>query len=248
MNLAKALLSLLAVLPVAGCVLLVAPESYGDSCRFAGKGTPCGTCVAQACQPAVDACCRDDGCATVLELFERCASGDPAGCRSLTLDEQSPQESSRDLATCVASRCRAECALGSTTSKTECNVPLFGNGMSCSCTISDQANDTACSTAAFPDTVCCAPSSWPAPAQRCSCLTLGCSPNASTGECLCGLFDSSSSLHACQAAHCCARRDVCTCQAAPCEPGDTVVPRCELSVIACPVGQVRVDSCSVPVP
>jgi hypothetical protein len=234
------------LLPLAGCILFVSPGEYGGACRFGAADSACTACVRDKCQPSVDACCTDDACGPSLTLLDACASGDPKACQSLNLDAQSTVATKAALGQCVAAQCRSACPVGSTKSRTKCDTPLFGGQKTCSCTISAESNDTVCSAAAFPDTICCAADGWPGPSLRCSCLTLGCAPSQ-TG-CLCGLFDSSSDEHTCTATYCCASKDVCACGSTPCESGETRVATCDLGAVTCPVGQSRVDSCSVPIP
>jgi hypothetical protein len=232
-------------LGLAGCILLVSPTSYGTTCHFSGMGTTCGSCIASQCQTEVNACCVDPGCSGTLDALDQCASGDGGACSAIDSETASNDVNSAGLAACIVRSCSNLCETHSSTSKTSCSVPEFGGGHSCQCSLSDQSNDTVCSSAAFPDTLCCAPDGWPAPSLQCTCQQLSCGPTAD--GCDCFLSPGESCTHVCSATICCQNLDDCYCGSAACLAQEKQVPSCSLSVVGCPVGNKQVESCSIAV-
>jgi hypothetical protein len=226
-------LSVLSVLSVVGCILAVSPETYGDRCRFAGEGTQCGSCVRTACQAEVNAECDGDA----LRAVESCAARHDASCGTIP---------DGPLAACVKTRCAGVCTVLAGTSETHCEEPPLGAGSACTCTQGGVANDAVCDSAAYPQTICCAPKGWPAPGLACSCRPVSC--NATTDGCFCSLVTNTPVQSACSGFACCAERDACTCRAKGCYPFETQVPTCDVTVLGCADGQVRVASCSVRTP
>ncbi|CAN5925209.1 hypothetical protein BH11MYX4_BH11MYX4_19840 [soil metagenome] len=232
-----------ALLALAGCILLVSPDDYGEHCGFRGQDTTCGTCLATKCRAALDACCRDDGCAPTLSIVERCATGDQAACASAESEESAASPTRIALARCLVDGCQTTCRTGTPTrSITQCSVPAFGRGQACTCVVSASPNDTACNEQAFPNTVCCAPSGWPGASLRCSCRAFDCQPTSD--GCLCALTDGASEGTQCGGAICCLDHDVCQCGSRPCLAADQQVPSCDFSKVGCAVGQQRVTSCA----
>lgn len=237
------MLVLVAVLGLGGCILLVSPSSYGEHCRFKNADSACGACMASKCAGAVDACCSDSACDPTLGLVERCAAGEERAC-SGTANERSAAAPSRTaLAACFVDQCQATCrAQTPTTNITQCSVPAFGQGQTCTCLVSDTPNQTACNDTAFPNTVCCAPMGWPGPSLRCSCRAFDCGPT--TDGCLCALQDGASGGTQCPGKFCCLDHDVCQCGSRPCLSQEQVVDSCTFASIGCAVGQQRVASCA----
>jgi hypothetical protein len=227
---------------LASCVLVVSPDEYGQRCRFQGEESRCGSCLTARCQPFIDDCCRDDACTHTLDSLERCAQGDVARCTSLGADSDAAEPSRSKLGRCAETQCKAECASGLTKSITQCTVPAFGQGHTCTCAVSDTPNDTLCSEATFPETLCCAPEGWPAPGLRCSCKVLSCGP--SRDGCSCMLTDGAPEAPTCIAKTCCLLGDICGCHANDCLVDETKVASCSRANIQCAVGQKRVASCS----
>jgi len=235
---------------LAGCVLVVTPEAHGEHCRFAAEDTACGRCLRARCEPAIDACCTDDGCSGALALVDACSRGEAGACESLGGRSSAAVTSERDVGACAATRCAAVCRTFTGASQTACREPSFGRGATCACNVATgaaPANDFDCSSTSYPGTVCCAPSSWPAPGLECSCRPLGCS---STPEgCFCHLVDTPPESQSCEAANCCASFDQCACRDRCFLPQERVVARCAApppgTTEGCAEGQKRVDSCSI---
>jgi hypothetical protein len=230
-------------LGLAGCILLVSPSSYGPACHFSGMGTACGSCIASQCQAEVNTCCGDTDCSGTLDALDQCASGDGGACTTIESQTASKNVSSAGLAACIERSCSSLCETHSSTSKTNCTVPEFGGGHACQCELSTQSNDTVCSSAAFPDTLCCAPDGWPAPGLQCNCEQLSCGPTSD--GCDCFLSASQSCTHVCSATLCCQYQDTCSCGSEACLTQEKQVPSCTLSVIGCPAGNKPVQSCSI---
>jgi hypothetical protein len=231
------------LLALGGCILLVSPATYGEHCGFQGEETTCGTCLATKCRAAIDACCRDEGCDRTLSIVEACASGDQAACASADSETSAASQTRIALARCLVDGCQTTCRTGvPTNSITQCAVPTFGRGQTCTCTVSAMPNETACNEKAFPNTVCCAPSGWPAAGQRCSCRSFDCQPTSD--GCLCSLQDGASEGTQCSGTICCLDHDTCQCGAKPCLSDDLRVPSCDFAGIGCAVGQQRVTSCA----
>jgi hypothetical protein len=256
---ARALVAPLAVL-VAGilpvsCVLLVAPATYGDRCKFDGEDTACGRCLRDRCQPAIDGCCKDGSCSATLGALEGCALRDAAACDELASRKGG---AGNDLAVgmCATTLCAAVCRSFSGASDTKCSESAFGRGATCSCmTASGAGNDFECSPATYPGTVCCAPDGWPATGLECSCLPLGCHPIPE--GCSCSLVDTPPEQSECTATTCCVSNvdpDECVCRPT-CFDNETRVASCSVTaqkatgpVIGCKKGQKRVESCSIRAP
>lgn len=230
-------------LTLAGCVLFVSGDRYGDACRFAGSETQCGACVRETCQAALNACCADDACGATLADLDACAKGDPTGCKRLSVDQGAPASTRAALAACVTGTCRSVCKDTSAASLTRCTLPILGNGKTCHCELSAQPNDQPCDATRFPDTICCAPETWPAEGQRCSCQKFSCGGGS---DCFCRLSeDTTLTLAECSGAHCCVQNQDCSCGAQPCGLNQREVPSCSLSFLDCGPGQKRVDDCTV---
>jgi hypothetical protein len=229
---------LLLLLLLAGCVVFVTPETYGSECRFTGETSQCGACVAAQCRAEIDQCCGDERCEETMRSLDGCAERRDGACVELA-------SSDTNLGRCVARACGAVCQPLTGVSRTTCREPRLGEGAVCTCESSLQtSNDHVCSTAAYPETLCCAPKGWPAAGLACSCRALECTPTAD--GCFCRLVDFAPKSRACSAAHCCKDPDgnACTCGAEPCKGFQTEVPSCEIAEMACAEGQERRDACS----
>jgi hypothetical protein len=237
---------LLAASCVASCVLLVSPEEYGQRCRFEGEETACGQCIATQCQAKIDDCCRADSCAPGLDLIEECAKGDRHLCELVESDLQARDPARIALASCVHGACGALCRSGPSVSTTRCEQSSLGRGKTCSCKVESPANDADCSEITNPETVCCAPQSWPAAGQKCTCNTISC--NASADGCFCLLFDVPSGSAVCDGAICCLSGDSCRCGSKACSGSAVQVASCSLDTIGCPPNQKRVVSCAASAP
>ncbi|MBX3186498.1 MAG: hypothetical protein KF819_05760 [Labilithrix sp.] len=238
----RASLAAIAHVVLAGCVLVVTPDEYGSTCHFAGEDSRCGSCLKQRCQAFIDDCCRDEACTSTLERVERCTTGDVKECALLGAESEAAEPSRSKLARCAESQCKAECAGGLTKSVTRCTVPTFGQGGTCNCVLSSTPNETLCSEATFPGTVCCAPEGWPAQGLRCSCKVITCGP--SRDGCSCMLTDGVQEGPSCTGRTCCLLGDTCACGTNTCLPEEKMVASCSRDVIECPPGQKRVTSCS----
>lgn len=228
----RAILAL--VLPVlASCILAVSPDTYGERCRFSGEETQCGGCVLSRCAAEVNATCANE---EAMRSLEGCSERRDERCDAL-------RASGTALGACVASACAGACSRLSGTSTTTCAEPPFGRGSACRCDVgAGSTNDFACSPAAYPETICCAPMGFPQPGQRCTCSPVSCIPTAD--GCFCSLRDSTPEHRSCNGVRCCADVDTCTCRAGECHPFEVEVPSCDITVLGCGKGQVRVDDCS----
>ena len=130
-------------------------------------------------------------------------------------------------------------------SQTRCNEPLLAEGTACRCedAPSSGANDHLCSEQIYPNTLCCAPSGWPAPALECACQPIGCTPTS--GGCICSRVDYAPAASECGGTFCCAAADNCRCSDVPCESWQTQVPLCTIAVLDCAANQDHVTSCSI---
>jgi len=248
-----ALASLAVAALLTGCILVVSPSDHGEHCRFEGEGSACGACLRDRCEALVDRCCGE-GC-SALGALDRCARGEGGACEALAVasaGSAAEASATRDLAACVTERCAAVCRTFAGTSETRCQEPAFGRGETCACATPSEAagaNDFECSPAAYPGTVCCAPSSWPAAGQECTCLPFSCT--STPDGCACGLSESppTSESRSCRARHCCARADTCVCRDKACFDLEEEVDGCQVpapeNLGGCKAGQRRVESCSI---
>lgn len=224
------------------CILVVSPERFGDTCRFSGRDTQCGACIADRCQAQIDDCCRDAACEGTLHAIESCAGHGGETCSAIGRDA-----GGFAVARCAAESCGAVCVARQGTSQTSCKVPLLGESAACLCRdTATGGNDFVCNAAAFPQTVCCAPDGWPAVGLECGCRAIECNPT--TDGCFCLTVDSDPRLRECSGLICCAQNDSCSCGTRACFAFQTRVPSCNLAAIGCKPGQIRVDSCSVRTP
>ncbi len=222
-----------------GCVLLVSPERFGDTCHFSGEQTQCGACIVERCQSAVDACCKDDACAATLGAVESCASRRDDACTTIVNDA-----SRFAIAACVTEKCGGVCVALHGSPQTSCKSPVPDDSAACACTYGSGTNDDQlCGSAAYPQTLCCAPRGWPAVGLGCTCRPVECNPTSD--GCFCLTVDTTPSQRECAGAICCAEDDTCSCGSTPCLMFQTQVPRCNLAALACRSGQMRVDTCSV---
>lgn len=226
-----------------GCVLLVSPKRFGEHCRFDGEETPCGQCIRTRCEADVDGCCSAGACDATFSALETCTAGDVTKCDAVAALRTSTETATAALGRCLDERCRSECSAPSARSKTKCVASSFGQGQTCSCTLSTTPNDAACGEATLPQAICCAPEGWPADGLRCSCRAPSC--GASNDGCRCLLTDGPSEGDTCSAKTCCARNDVCSCSALACLAGERTVAKCSRDELACGPGFVRVTSCAV---
>jgi hypothetical protein len=240
----RRLVALTLIFPLSSCVFLISTPDSADHCSFAGKGSWCGACVAAQCQSEVDHCCGDGACASTLSLLETCTTAHDASCSDLKQGTGAGGAAAA-LSGCVATHCRGSCEPLSGVSQTSCQEPYAGQGTLCSCQYGTALNDQACSSALYPDTICCAPKGWPAPGQQCACEPIGCNPTAD--GCICSRVDYSFSdlARECGGQYCCAAADNCRCGTTPCESWQTPVASCSIDVITCADNQVLVSSCSV---
>ena len=230
---------------VAGCALVVHPETFGSTCRFSGDDSECGACVAARCQPLVDGCCRDEACSTTLAALEGCARSGDGRCDALKADRTSAVSSQANLASCVATRCSGRCASKAERSQslTRCTESARSVGRACRCALSESPNDFECSAIEQPGSVCCAPAGWPAEGLECTCFPLDCVPSLS--GCVCSLEDRTPEVSTCSGGICCAAPGGCHCRASACEPSQTRVASCSAREALCPDGQLRVERCSL---
>lgn len=229
---------------VASCILLVSPDDYGQHCRFEGQDTACGQCITTQCQAPLDDCCLTDSCAPGLNLIEQCAKGDRQLCELVESDLQARDPKRIALAACVHSACGALCKAGAPPARiTKCEQSSLGRGKTCSCRIGAETNQADCSEIGYPQTVCCAPQSWPAEGQKCTCNTIACNPSSSGCSCL--LFDIPSESAVCNGDVCCLDGDSCRCGSKACSSGSVQVASCTIDTIGCPPNQKRVESCAV---
>jgi hypothetical protein len=238
---------------ITGCILFVSPATGGSACTFAGSSTACGSCIQKECQAEVNACCSDSTCeSSVMPTVDSCATKKDDTCE--TLEKATGPASSPEVAlgACVTKACTSECGPAPSTSKTDCYAPSNGLGKLCSCrTGLGTTNTFACSTATYPNTLCCAPVDWPQPGQECDCFPSGCEPTEE-GGCICNLVDFSGCgvSATCGGEFCCAGSDPeegysCACGPVPCTTGETQVKSCGIEQLRCAKGTVPVASCSV---
>jgi hypothetical protein len=239
----------LSLVTLAGCILFVSPADYGAHCEFQGMTTDCGACLAERCQTTIDACCGDSTCASILSSVDTCASELGDACTTLKDAAKSGTDPTQQaLGSCVATLCAGECAASQGESVTKCSEPEFAEGTACTCSSASDggANDFVCSSAVYPEALCCAPSGWPGPGLTCNCEPLECSSMPSGCSCSlsCSPFGSSSTT--CSGPpHCCALSGSCSCSDSPCTSGETKVSSCSAKTAGCPSGAHVVESCSI---
>jgi hypothetical protein len=237
----RALIGPLLAVALVGCIFVVDPPDGDASCRFAGSDTPCGKCIAANCQVTVDACCADAACIATIDELDRCAS-DTRNCQRLR-DATTPIRRA-ELGFCVDRLCGDACASVSTTSRTHCRRPPFGERI-CECDVDGPPNDFECSRATFANTICCASAGWPASGHQCICRPLTCFGTAE--GCSCYPASSDPARETCEGPPCCQDDERCTCGTA-CIAGQTPIPSCDIRHVGCEQGQKRVESCSLPAP
>lgn len=222
-----------------GCILVVSPEEYGTTCRFAGEDTQCGACVATKCRDDLQECCRDELCDSALRDLDECAVNGSRACTVL-------HGSSRRIGQCVRDQCSDVCVERTGSSTTSCREPRLGEGSACTCEANGDTNDFICNARAFPSTVCCAPKGWPAAGLACTCRPLNCTPT--NDGCFCSLGDFTPKQRDCSAVKCCVDQDKCTCRADGCFAFEREVESCNAAEVGCANGQDRVESCSARTP
>jgi hypothetical protein len=240
-----------AFLSIASCVLLISPDTYPGPCQLAAAGseTQCGICIRTRCQARVDDCCRDNACLPTLRAAEECSAKHDGRCdelRSGGSSNNSSNSSGSPLAACIVASCSLVCDKLVGVSQTRCKEPPLGEGNTCTCESAEQnGNDAICSSAVYPETVCCAPAGWPAIGQECTCQALRCTP--SPEGCFCSLGSFTPDRRECSGLHCCIENDACSCKQRECFDFETKAPdnKCQAAFVGCKKGQVRVDSCSV---
>ncbi len=231
-------------LVLAGCILLVSPPPPGgDRCVFSGEESPCGACMKEACQAAIDSCCGNSACTATLGTLEGCTTRHDGSCRGLLGPTAGADPTGAILSGCATQHCSAVCQERVGVARTSCTGAPFGEGNVCSCKLAGPPNDFVCARDTYPNTVCCAPEGWPAPGLSCSCLPLGCSP--SPAGCFCALIDHTPEQTTCASTRCCVEHDTCTCGSRSCYPWETAVPSCEVRAVGCRAGQTQVTSCSI---
>ena len=131
-----------AVLPSAGCVLVVPELQHDPHCGFTGTSA-CGTCLKTSCQTAIDACCSDSACnggdghSEALDAIDACAGGNQDACASGLGGAVSGTAGA--MRTCVTTTCKDAC-VGNVT------VPVVPSKWTCDTT---RTNDNACATCVY---------------------------------------------------------------------------------------------------
>jgi hypothetical protein len=158
-----------------GCVLLVHPSSgLGTTCDFAGRTTtPCGRCIASACQGTIDACCADKSCNT--DALDACASS--GACADLFATTSA-------VASCVSAGCAGTCAssgdgaAAETSGSVHAECAVAKDGESCTCTVAagDAAAPARCDAVAVGAHAarCCVKETWPLLGATCRCDRVRC--------------------------------------------------------------------------
>ena len=252
---------------LASCALVTFGSSdYKTTCSFSGSDTGCGKCIAQHCQPEVDACCADSSCRAkpddtigigtlygdpgVLAKLDTCGGG--GSCKDLENDPKAPA-----IRACIEDKCQGVCDLWRSSTlhadETNCTVtnPVSGTP-DCSCavpgTVQDapsSPNSTECAAATVSRGLCCADKDWPAPAAKCSCRTVTCHlySNACTCELDIGLSDQP--VDECSRGSCCIATDgTCSCwEDRGCYDDEQKVDKCTADLVYCS-SQRNVDRCS----
>jgi hypothetical protein len=221
-----------------GCVLVVAPDRFGDRCRFAGETSQCGACLVEHCRAEIDGACGDDA---TLAAVESCAEAHD--CAAATAATAATAAGTSAVSSCLARSCAAVCRTLAGPSTTACREPATGVGATCTCTHAAPTNDVICDTKAYPSTLCCAPAGWPAEGLTCTCDAMTCV--GTSDGCSCGLLASAPDNPTCRTGFCCVDKEACRCRAKPCYDFETPVPSCSIDVVSCKLGQVRVESCSL---
>jgi hypothetical protein len=239
----------LALTGLAGCIFAVDRRSYGDHCAFAGSDTDCGRCLAERCQPSIDACCLDTACGGLIDQVEGCAQTQDGRCDAARAPAGGT-DAQGQLAACLVDLCGGACASAPSTSSTSCAETRFGYGAACTCQPASAqlpANRFQCSAADVPSTRCCQPGSWPSPGTACSCLAVSCSPTSD--GCSCFLSDSldPSAVHVCEGTICCQGAQSCRCGSTACDTTqEAQVSRCDGDTTPCPMGSGVTAQCSLP--
>lgn len=242
---AQALIAVLALTLLGGCILLVHEPAHGTSCTFEGAASACGACVRERCRSSLDACCGDDGCAETLNALDGCASRSDLSCVALASAARAPRPTSANLAACIEERCAGLCQPREGTSESACKELPLAPGVSCSCMTSATPNDFTCSEAVQPGTRCCAPKGWPAAGLQCACRQVSCNPTPD--GCFCSLVDYTPEQTACTGVFCCVKPgqdDECACRSRACFADEQRVATCSVATVGCGP-QVRHGACSL---
>jgi hypothetical protein len=209
----------------------------------------CGRCVQRRCQKEVDACCGDGACGGLLAEVESCAAMNDAHCTSVQMAATSSEGARRDLAACVAARCRGACETALPSSSTSCVETTFGVGHACTCKPESDApkNSYRCDPTTFPETRCCSSPGWPSPGNSCTCYAVSC---GTFGDgCMCFLADAydPSGTTRCTGPICCRTDHNCVCGSRSCEADAIRVASCSVDTTPCEPGSVpRPEGCSLP--
>ncbi len=169
-----------------GCIFFVGDANGLQTkvCPFQGSTTPCGQCIAEFCQPKVDACCASSDCRDSLTNLDSCAtSGTQLACSTLmTGISLNGSTAFNTLGSCTT-QCSTQCngtgttafgpdaAVGSTYS-----LACSASDDSCFCEATSVPTPVVCGASMFQDGICCADWNYP-----------------STGGCTCSVANTCSS-------------------------------------------------------
>jgi hypothetical protein len=240
------------LLPLAsGCIFFVGGGDLGETCTFDGRDEePCGRCVAEHCQEAVNTCCGDRACERSLDLLDACASGD--SCYELERAQEA-----RPLASCIEEACSDACDVRMHSRLLPASTACEVQSSYCSCTVPgppgtevSEPNGVACGAATFARAICCASSDWPQELSECTCFDAVCTTYSNA--CICELTTSNDpvfQVDLCTRGACCMSSDGscgCTPESSSCFDGDTRVESCSTAQVDCGPDRRGVESCSAP--
>ena len=126
-----------AVIPLAGCFVLVDTFDVQAQCGIEGSGA-CAECIRSSCQGAVDGCCGSATCAagsigtSILDDVDTCGRGETSQCASALEKARSGGEE-ETLRQCIQASCRTACTVPSSTgnggtepARWTCDAPRTG--------------------------------------------------------------------------------------------------------------------------
>lgn len=248
-------LALLAMLPLAACILVVpAPsDELSSTCSLTSKegDTTCGRCIENNCQDQLDECCRaGEACEPILHDLATCAVYE-------TCDEPGRGRVETELRACVARACNTTCnveqyAVGGSSGTTSSSGRVCresGAGCVCETEASVESTGPRCPTSLHDEWLCCASTDYPEAGESCACTPLECRDQGPYCLCAVAVDDSAGEpTGACTAPSgtCCLSSSFCDCDDSrdECPATTTPVAACSLSSFDCDEGSNQVDRCS----
>jgi hypothetical protein len=226
---------------LSACVLVVpAPaDDAKKTCSLTASErlTVCGPCVEEACQDALDDCCKaGSACEPAIANLVKCAIYE-------TCEASGTSSEERDLRACAARSCLEECNLQEIDDVDDAGNPIADagakvcseSGETCSCEVKANA---AASGVCKPFTlknewVCCKGDGYPTVGTTCACTPVQCTKFDGGCRCSAVVEHQDGSDYA----------DSCYSSAGTCCQGDTTGCECDDSRDRCPSNTSEVVDC-----